>query len=170
MAILKKLEFEAFGPYRFVGKSVYARSGSKYSGAIFGGLWGASEPIFEQLDQLSGYVAGERDKAALLTADKYDEEKCLLGYTVGRFMKPGTPVPEGLDYFDIPEMIVAKGLVAGEFDDMVDNAHRLVEEEIARQGEYIPTYQVLAEVYTKDTIAKGGVHSVFGYYIGCRKA
>ena len=38
MAMLEKLEFEQFGPYRFIGKSVYARIGSESSGEIFGNL------------------------------------------------------------------------------------------------------------------------------------
>ena len=112
MAVLDKIEFEKFGPYRFIGKSVYARAGANYSGHIFGALWGNSEWIFKTLDSLKDYTTGEIHNVALLTGDKYDEQKKLMGYTVGRFMKPDTPVPDGMDFFDIPAMFVLKvGLV-----------------------------------------------------------
>ena len=39
MAVLDKLEFIRFGPYRFIGKSVYARVGAPFTGEIFGSLW-----------------------------------------------------------------------------------------------------------------------------------
>ena len=125
MAALKKNEFEKFGPCRFIGKSVYTRSGPENSGYIFGGLWGNYRLIFEEIDKLDGYSTEETDSVALLTWDKYDEEKQLLGYTIGKFMKADTPVPKGLDYFDIPEMVVAKSLVEEEFNDMIANACKM---------------------------------------------
>lgn len=170
MATLENLEFVPFGPYRFIGKSVYARMGSAYSGPVFGSLWQHSKPIFDKLDQMQEYATGETDHAALLTGDKYDEEKRLLGYTIGRFMKAGTPVPEGFDFFDIPAMYVAKGLVSGRFDDMIANADRLTMEGIARQTAYAATWAIAAEVYTKDTVPDENVSSVLAYYIGCKKA
>ena len=104
MAILEKLEFEQFGPYRFIGKSVYARIGSESSGEIFGNLWNMKKCIFEKIDRLADFATAEVNDVALLTGDKYDDEKQLLGYTIGRFMKPDTPVPDKLDFFDIPDM------------------------------------------------------------------
>jgi len=84
MAVLDKIEFEKFGPYRFIGKSVYARAGANYSGYIFGALWGNSEWIFKTLDSLKDYATEEIHNVALLTGDKYEEQKKLMGYTVGR--------------------------------------------------------------------------------------
>ncbi len=171
MATLEKLDFTPFGPYRFIGKSVYARAGAAYSGEIFGGVWAQyGRTVFEALDRLDGYATAETGSAALLTGDKYDEEKKLLGYTIGRFMKADTPVPEGLDFFDIPELYVAKGLVSGEFDDMIASAEKLTMDAIAQQTAYTATWAVAAEIYTKDTIPEPGVCSVLGYYIGCKKS
>ena len=170
MAVLESLQFVPFGPYRFIGKSVYARAGSNHSGFIFGSLWQYSKPVFDTLDRLNAHATAETDNAALLTSDKYDEEKQLLGYTVGRFMQAGMPVPEGLDYFDIPAMYVAKGLVSGEFDDMIVSADKLIMAAISRQTEYAATWAVAAEIYKKATVPESGVSSIYGYYIGCKKA
>ena len=56
----------------------------------------------------------------------------LLGYTVGRFMKSDTPVPEDFDYIDIPEMYVAKGWVREKGLDI----EKMVMDEIERQDVY----------------------------------
>ena len=169
MATLTNLEFAPFGPYRFIGKSVYARAGAQYSGQIFGSVWGSSAWIFEALGKISEYASDEPHDVALLTGDLYEEQKKLLGYTVGRFMKPDAPIPDGMDFFDIPATHVAKGWVTGLFDDMISSAERLTSEAIKAQSEYSPDWSVTAEVYTKDTMPDGAVSSVLGYYIGCRK-
>ena len=169
MAKLDKIEFEQFGPYRFIGKSVYARAGVEHSGIIFGTMWGISKPIFDTLDSLKDYATKETHNVALLTFDKYDEQKKLLGYTVGKFMKADTPVPDGMDYFDIPAIHMAKGWVSGEFDDMIANAEGLTAEAVKQHGKYEATWEFLAEVYTPDTHPTEGEHSVLGYYISCKE-
>ena len=169
MATLEKIEFEEFGPYRFIGRSVYARP---WSGDIFGGMWCNSGHIFEALDKLSDYETTENDKVALLTWDKYSEEKPMMGYTVGRFMKAETPVPQGLDYFDIPLVIVAKGSMKGIFCEMIQNQCTLTHNAIKEQTKYSLAEckdYFEAEVYTKDTIPEDGVESTMKYYISCKK-
>ena len=166
MVKLEKFEIEKFGPYRFIGKSVYARAGAENSGYIFGGLWGNSEWIFKRLDGLKDYTTNETDDVALLTWDKYDEQKKLLGYTVGRFMKADTPVPDGMDYFDIPVMFVAKGLVSGKFGDMIGNAERLTAEAIEQQTKYVATKDFYAEIYENPNVDES---SLYGYYVSCKE-
>lgn len=85
-------------------------------------------------------------------------------------MREDTPVPDGLDSFDVPAIYVAKGIVRGEFDDMIENAEKLMMDAISRQAEYTATWAVAAEVYTAQTVTQTGAHSVLGYYIGCKKA
>ena len=63
MAVLESLQFVPFGPYRFIGKSVYARAGSNHSGFIFGSLWQYSKPVFDTLDRLNAYATAETDNA-----------------------------------------------------------------------------------------------------------
>ena len=112
MAKVEKCEIVEFGPFRFIGKTVYAAPGS---GNYFGGIWENSKEIFDAINSLTKYATEETNNVAYMN---WNTEKKLLGYTVGRFMKVDTPVPDGLDYLDIPEQYVAKSLVSGEFDDI----------------------------------------------------
>ena len=174
MATLEKIEFEKFGPYKFIGKSVYARSGPENSGYIFGGLWCSYDKVSNELEKLSAYATNENDAVAFLSLDKYDEQKKLLGYTIGKFMKADTPVPKGLDFFDIPEMVVAKVLIKGEFNDMIASACNLTHEAIKRQAKYTTNCEnnnvyFEAEVYTKDTVPEDGAVSVMAYYVSCKE-
>ena len=165
MAVLEKIEFAKLGPCRFIGKSVYAPPGS---GEIYGALWGNSEAVFEAIGQLSKYATDEVHNVALMTWDRYTEADPIMGYTVGKFMKADTPVPDGLDYIDLPEAHIAKGWVKGEFDDMIASAEPLTSEAAKQNDKYTLTWQFMAEVYTDETIPEEGVSSVMGYYIACK--
>jgi len=164
-ATLENFEITKLNACRFVGKSVYARGGS---GQIFGGLWGNSSEIFDTINNLKEYATDEIHNVGLMSWDKYDDEKKLMGYTVGRFMKADIPVPTDLDYFNLPDMLVAKGWVKGEFMDMIGNAERLTFDALNQQKKYIPAWDqpaFMAEVYTKDTIPTPGINSVLGFYV-----
>jgi len=161
MEALKKFEIVKFGPYRFIGKSVYARAG--VSGTIFGGLWDNANWVFEELDKLSAYATDEVYNAALVNWEKYDIKTELIGYTVGRFMKTDTPVPvnvpEKMDYFDIPKTFIAKGWFnnGGRRAD----AEAIVLDALSLYPEYAnAVYHFMVEVYNKDA---------YGYYINCDK-
>ena len=79
MAVLEKLEFVPFGPYRFIGKSVYARIGGQYSGVLFGALWEYySKSVFQTLDQMQEYATQETENVALISGDLYEEKKNCL--------------------------------------------------------------------------------------------
>ena len=164
----KMINFEIvkFGPYRFVGKSVYARAGMACGpNASFAGyLWDNSDWVFEELDKLPEYAVPEEFAgAAFLTWEKYCDKTKLLGYTIGRIMKADTPVPElphgveGLDYFDIPETYVAKG----QFDEETGNEEGLVDEAIKNDGGYIPR----SDKFMVET----GPEDSHYYYIACDK-
>ena len=170
MATLEKIEFERFPVCRFIGKSVYARCGMVQSGNIFGHLWGISGPVFDQLENLREYATGEVPDIALLTFDKYDETKQLLGYTVGRFMKADTPVPDDLDYFDIPECMMAKVYIKGSFVDACGNACHIASDAIKAQAKYTVDWDKLpfeAEVYL--TAPDDREDYIFGYYVPCHE-
>lgn len=166
MAKLEKFEITEFGPFKFIGKTVYAPPGS---GEIFGGLWENSKEIFDALDCLTEYATEEICNVAYMN---WNTEKNLLGYTVGRFMGLDTPVPDGLNSIDIPKQFVAKSLISGEFDDMIDKASELTETAIKEQSEYDIAWNekfMGAEVYPKENIPTAGIDSVLAYYIPCKK-
>ena len=173
---LDKFEITQFGPYRFIGKSVYARAGgfcvTTKQSDIFGGLWKNSAWIFEALDNLKEYATDEVHNAALLTWEKFDEKSKLLGYTVGRFMKADTPVPEGMDYFDIPATFVGKGWVKAEPTDNTSflKTDELTEKAITQQNYNATSWKWSAEVYPAKKSApdeNGGLR--YGTYINCEK-
>ena len=62
MATINKIEFEQFGPYRFMGKSVYAQAGGMLASfdknSIFGDLLKNSNWIFAELEKLNEYTKG----------------------------------------------------------------------------------------------------------------
>ena len=162
MSNLLSFEIEKHEPYRFIGKSVYAHAGMQCGQANFAGfLWDNSAWIFDKLNELKDYATNEIHNAALLTWEKYDPNTKLLGYTVGRFMKADTPVPSGMDFFDIPAGYIAKGW----FDKEDGDEENMVRDAIEQQGEYKRTSGLAGgwfgvEVNGNDT---------FGYYLSCEK-
>lgn len=164
---LEKMEFIPFGPCRMIGKSVCAKPGS---GEIFGALWG-DPTIMKTVETMSEYAYDENPSAGYMTL-KGEGEDCMLWYTAGRFMKPGTPVPEGFRYFDIPACTVCSTLVKGKFDDMIDSIDRMTMDAIVAQKEYVVKYPkgyFFAEIYTPNSIPDDMVASELGYIVSCER-
>jgi len=131
MPSFDKFEITKHEAYRFIGKSVYIGNKGSFgcfdlpqSSYLASGcaetlhgrslheyLWERSAGIFEMLDELKDYATEEAHNMALFTWEKYDDKHALYGYTIGRFMKAGTPVTHDMDYYDIPEGYFAKGFV-----------------------------------------------------------
>ena len=160
MASFDKFEIVKHPAYRFIGKSIYIGNKGSFgcfdlpqseylaSGcaetlhgrALHEYLWQRSEGIFQMLDELKEYATEEVHNTALFTWEKYDDKHALYGYTIGRFMKAGTPVIADMDYFDIPEGYFAKGFVKLEnvekcqgtrlakFEDMIEEAYQKYDE------------------------------------------
>jgi len=183
MADLVKCEIVKFGPCRFIGKSVYARAifeggeDALHSGMVFGGMWRQRDWISNTPDGLKDFATDVKHNVALLTWEKYDDKNQLEGYTVGRFMRADTPVPNQMDYVDIPEMYVAKAIVKGEIDlikrretgeffDMIGGAENWGHEEIKRQGIYHYNHIFLAEVYTELPDEDGNVFN-WEFWVAC---
>jgi len=169
-----QLEVTKGGPYRFIGKSVYFRAfGNKGAGEIAAAMWKSSDWVFQELDKLSDYASDEPHNAAFLSWNHYSDEPGylfdityqsthLLGYTVGRFMKPNTPVPKGMDSMDIPEGHIAKGWIKGENADIEKD----ISKALKKEGIYEPTsWKFMTEVYPKK---EENGDPLFGYYIACR--
>jgi len=177
MESLDKFEIVKFGPYRFIGRSVYARAWGPNDFCEF--LWTQSDEIFKTLDGLKEYASDDANNAALrhweMYHDKgmkqwdalYFEKTELLGYTVGRFMRAGTPVPEGMNSIDIPAMYVAKAWMKGTPGDkvgMIDEG--LVYDEINRTDIYRDApWMFAAEIWP---VPGEDGNPVFGSYVACK--
>ena len=163
-----KFEVVNFPPYRFIGKTVYARAfNQKGSAEIFKSLREQSEWIFEVIDGLKEYATNEIYDAALFTWEKFDEKNELFGYTVGRFMQTNTPVPDDMDFFDIPETYLAKGYIRGTFKNTLYDAggESVMHEAFEHQDIYEATpWKFMAEIYPKPD--NTGV-LFYNYYLPC---
>ena len=159
--IMEKVKVMYDGPYRFIGKAIYARAGQSDGICIYAmnQHW-----VFKELDNLKEYATEDIHNAALVTWDKYDDKNKLMGYTAGRFFHSNTPVPENLDYYDIPE-----GYIARCFDDI--DPQKTLKEELNQQGEYnAATWIWHAEIYA-DQIPTPNIKDpvIIGFYSACEK-
>jgi len=166
-AVVEKLTFKPFGPYRFIGKGVVAPPGS---GDIFGALWQQWEEIFGTLDGMGEYAAAEEPHGIAymdgMGLEEYNDAQ--MWYIVGRFMKPGAPVPQGFVCRDIKEAYVGVGHMRGGFNDMIMSQHRLTAEAISAQDKYTFNDDAFAaEVYLPDTDSDSGGVTTMQYYISC---
>jgi len=156
-------EVVKMGPYRFIGKSFYGRMGksSEFCAAAVRLEW-----VFEALDKMAEYATEDAYDAALVHWEKWDEKNKLMGYTVGRFMKAETPVPEDMDYIDIPEILTAKLFIHGKSE---NDAIDMLRAEFERGGIYKETWQFEGEIFTSrdarlhiETSAR-----IYGAYLPC---
>ena len=165
MSNLLKFEIVKHSPYRFIGKSVYARA---QPGAWLqcGDAWfhdflqENTAWVFTKLDEMKAYASDITIKANLLTWEKYCDKSELLGFTTGRFMKADCPIPNGFDYFDIAEGYMAKGV----FDHWEDGTHDTkIREAIEKHGGYKSCeWRFMGELDYGD-------NKQYGYFISCDK-
>ena len=149
MSVFEKFEIVRSEPYKFVGRSIYI--GNKAPGewpennkllfAIHNALWEQLGWVFEELDKIAEYNSDEPHNAVLFTWDKYDDKNALYGYYIGRFMKANTPVPKGLDHFDITEEYLAKAWRKGKRGDIFGNSLIYAEEECKDEIEKTGLYK-----------------------------
>jgi len=131
---MESFEIMKHESYKFIGKSVYFRAGEPCGDAWFHDfLYENANWMWTKLDEMSEYATDISTQAALLTWDKYCEKSQLLGFTYGKFMKADTPVPRGMDYFDIP----AGHMGVGVFDNWDEGDHEhMVSKSIEQSSEY----------------------------------
>ena len=161
----EKFKFEVVKnkPYRFIGKAVYFRNdwGNERSQThvLAQSAWAAKKWIFETLDAMTEYHTDMPYGGGLYMWDRYDERSQLQGFIIGKFMKADTPIPESMDYFDIPEGYIAKGW-GGYFEDEVNAKLR-------ESDEYeSASWFWSAEAYPDfESLGKGKYAS--GYFICC---
>ena len=168
--ILECFEIVKNPAYRFIGKSVYVRndwSNPHIEPAhVQGPLWVAKEWVFKTLDAMTEYIASDMPYGGgIYMWDRYDDRSQLIGYIIGKFMKADTPVPGGMDYFDIEEGYIAKGwggFVEGQVKDILRNSDEYNDASWSWGGDVFADY---------DARANDGniVKEKTGYFICCTK-
>ena len=163
MAKMEKFEIVKCGPYRFIGKAVYFRNDWGNEGsqtdALAQSAWAAKKWIFNTLDAMTEYHTDMPYGSGLYMWDRYDERSQLQGYMIGKFMKADTPVPKGMDYFDIPEGYVAKGW-GGYVEDEV-------KEKLRESDEYANASWFFSAEAFPDFESLGKGKYATGYFICC---
>ena len=153
---------------RFIGRDV--QGGPKE----FGEMWGRSGEFMPALEALrEHHMADITEPCALMHFNnlRNDEPGNRMSYIIGRFMKAGTPVPDGYDVWDMPESTVGIGIIRGEFSELFKQGFGLTMNKIIADGYEIPYPENFfqAEVYVKENIPKEGVVSNLGLLFACRK-
>ncbi|MCL2546759.1 MAG: MerR family transcriptional regulator [Oscillospiraceae bacterium] len=169
--ILERFEVVKNPAYRFIGKAVYVRNdwGNPHAdtGGILGSVWSAKKWIFSTLDEMADYIAPDMPYAGgVYMWDKYDEKNRLQGYKIGKFMRADTPVPDGMDYFDIDEGYIAKGwggFVEGQIKDILRESNEYNDASWSWGGDVFADYDARGDdgSFDKDKT---------GYFIACTKA
>ena len=171
MAIkMESLTYLQLPNLRFIGKDVIAKG--KNAGDKYGEMWAKSAEFMPVLADMNEYLfEGINDPCALMHHNNQTANK-QMHYVVGRFMKSGTPVPEGFDYYDIPKSMAGFAVFSGEFTEMIDGIYVATRDKILSEGYGIPYPEGYyhAEVYLKENIPVAGVVSKMAYLFSCKAA
>lgn len=181
MAILKRIEFTKFGPYKIIGKEI--RSKHENFNPIFQSeyetipsLWKRcfSDGTFEILISMSDYCPIETPDGYEGYIRDFNNQDGTFTYLAGFFMKANTPVPIGYSSYEIPVCIIAQSWIEGEEYDILSNAHQLTVEGINKYGYKVDWQNYFAcEVYTDARFgipkSNGQNILVLDYYIPCIK-
>jgi len=159
--------------FKFIGKSAYI---SLKDSSLDIGHSMTQEEIFNILNGMDEYTTNEKNPATLITYEKWDDKTNFYTATVGKFMKSNTPVPDGMECFDIVST-VGKGWFKtkpqnNEFswdDYLFDGANMdLVKEAITQKG-----YKETSWMWHVDVLPMGYPTSVYtddegyAYYAIC---
>jgi AraC family transcriptional regulator len=130
----------------------------------------------QQLCELEAYQSEDmtEDYVGLGYACDFKDENSLGNeYIVGRYFKPGTPVPEGMISRVIPKGIVAKAMIRGKnLEDIINSAYLLINDMVQKNG-YQLDYEHFywSEVYTCERYCnpadKGATELILDWYMPC---
>jgi len=167
---LANFEITKNEPCRLIGKSIYVRNDWSnphiQPDHLQVPLWHAKEWICKTLDAMTEYIAPDMPYCSgIYMWDRYDDRSQLQGYIIGKFMKADTPVPDGMDYFDIPEGYIAKGWgghVEDEIKNILQNSQEYNDASWLWGGDVYASYE--AQGHGENIIPEKT-----GYFIACTK-
>jgi len=173
---MEKFEITKNEPCRFIGKVVFVRNDWSNPHIepthVQGQLWRAKDWIFDTLDKMTDYAVDMPYAASLYTWERYDEKNKLIGYILGRFMKANCPVPDGMDYYDIPEGYIAKGWKECPAGEPYVWCEDMVKEAVRNSGDYNDASYIWGGDVFSDPkmLTVDGHKGISGYFICCTKA
>lgn len=181
MAILKKIEFVDFGPYKIVGKEIRTKIEnfnpifkSKYQ--TIPSLWKQcfSDGTFDTLMKMGEYCPSETPDGYEGYMRDFCNEDGTFTYLAGFFMKANTPVPDGFASYEVPACTIARAWIEGEENDIYPNAHQLTLEAINKNGYAVDWQNYFScEIYTDSRFGipknNGEKILILDFYIPCKK-
>lgn len=131
MADLKRIEYVRYGARKLVGKD---KRVTFYNAGEF---WQecSSDGTFDELAKLEDYWCSDVDDyVGIGHMSQFDDNNESFRYVIGKLVHADAPVPDGMAVVDIPEGVVAKAWVEGEFSEIINSAYFLVTEGIGKNG------------------------------------
>lgn len=132
MAELVKIEYEDTEDLLLIGVSnkEYGVKGRELWDVYFG------QHFDDKLTNLEEYQIGMEDCMGLgFSADFPSDKELGETYIVGKFFKPGTPVPEGMTGRMIKGRTIVKAQIGAEsFDEILNNAYFLISDMVPKNG------------------------------------
>jgi len=170
MATGISFEIQEFKAVRFIGKEVTVGRKNPVPK-----LWEdmLNDGTIEFLQNMPERVSPRGDTIGWM--GDYNPETREFTYIAGIFTKPGTTVPDGFSYRDIPDCLMGIGWIQGNSPNLEKGAH-VKTEKIMKKNGYEPDYSKVAismEYYSFEKYANieedGNNTFTFGYYLPCKK-
>jgi len=163
----KRFEIRKHSAYRFIGCSVYCRFNWGHPHHpiidIISSAWKAKEWVYSTLDAMTEYQTDMPYGSGLYIMDRYEDTpgREMQGYIIGKFMKADTPVPDGMDWIEVPAGHFALGW----------NCEENYVYEATREAGYTPmTWFIHGEIYPKKIETEYPNHTDYGgYLVECYK-
>lgn len=131
MADLVRIEYGKQSARKLVG--VRRRVSFSEAGAFWKDYF--TSGTSEKIDSLNENVCTDIDDyVALGYMYNFDETGNIFDYIIGKYVSLDTPVPESLISMEIPEGMISKSRIQGEFNDILNNAYFLITEGIKKNG------------------------------------
>jgi predicted transcriptional regulator YdeE len=176
MSKLIRLEIRSFPATRVIGKQVACGLGEDTENPGTA-LWDTmlTEGTLEFLMNLPQRATPDRDAVGWM--GEYDSTSNTYTYIAGILAEPGTPVPSGYVYRDIPACMMAIGWIQGTDSghDIYIGAHDHIAKAMQERGyEYDPGaggFEIEYHSHLRFSIpmARGDEFVVLDYYSPCRK-
>ncbi|MCL1909684.1 MAG: GyrI-like domain-containing protein [Kiritimatiellaeota bacterium] len=162
---LESAEYLDSPGFRFIGKDVECNP------PLIREVWKRKDEFMPVLDAMAEHsvITGNECGFMHFNNRRFGEPGERMRYIVGKFFKAGTPVPDGLDFWDVPAGAVAFVKCRGwSEDDLVRQSPGIVYSKIAADAYVVlPDNYFQAEVYEKIHSHEAHVESWLGYAVSC---
>ena len=130
----------------------------------------AQEELLERRDEfmpvlgaLTDYAAEIAELTGLCTL-RYNNSSDEEIYLAGKYMRAGTPVPEGFGYYDIPATKIGLCLLRGEYTDLLDQGGWIIWNKLNRGKYSVPEDRwFFSEIFLEDTVMEEGAFTRMGF-------